>query len=164
MSKNQAGGARRPLFSAAKRMEILKQVVGKPSGFVVDLGGFAIDLVPLATADTADILAIVDRVGGLFDQTGKNGGISEGELAQVIAGQGERVQAIVRRLLRASVEVDGDEGEAVFAEWFDRLPTVAMIRALLPVILSANGLDALGKTLAARAAAATSVETAPSSP
>jgi hypothetical protein len=152
MSSTNGAGKHRPIFSAQTRLELLKQVVGKPSGVIVELGGLQIDLVAVSVADDEQVIGLAQTFGSIYDDVMSKQITSFAEIIPQIGGRYRDLKDILKRMVHDSVEVDGDEGEAAFDEWWNALPLVETMQALASATLSANRLASLGKRLAAEAA------------
>jgi hypothetical protein len=159
------GGARRPLFSAATRLDLLAQVVGQPSGVIVELGGLEINLVALPFAQDEKIIRHAQTFGAIFDEFQSGKVQTFADAAPMLVDRYHDLKALLKEMVLASVEVASDDGAAVFDEWWNALPPVQTIGKLVPAVLQANGLAALGKRMAAEAAVKLSAaKGAPSSP
>lgn len=137
-------------FSAADRNAIRKHVVGQPTGVIVTLGGFDLDLVPLTTEQAGDVFEVLDAIAPLIGSTDSKGdvAVNKDAWAEIIAKEGKRVKAIARSVLRESAVAndlidESDAGDEVFDEWFEALPFKVMLTTLFPKVVQAQGLTTL---------------------
>jgi hypothetical protein len=162
------GERRKPLFSPEKEDEIMAQVVGRPSGTVVELGGQAIDLIAIPFAKERRVIALAQSFGDLFreaktqSQAGDGAAESSTESSapfnQRVQASFDELKAYLKEVVHDSVEIAPD-GERVFEAWWGQLPMGPTMRTLLNALLQANGVGELGNALGA--AMTTMLEMAP---
>lgn len=135
---------RRALFSSVDRVQLLAQAMGKPTGEIVHIGGLDFDLVPLSTFEALDIIELVDRYGSIISQVKNGGEIDEAEIARSVHAEGGRILNMVKKILRDATYIEDETQEQLFEEWFNVIPIVESLRALIPAIWRANALKKLG--------------------
>ena len=134
--------ARRALFSAADRAKIMQLVVGKPSGTLVTIGGIEFDIVPFNTTDGMELFELSERVGELWGKA-RASALEEAEVGAAIKAEGSRVLKLMRTALEAAAFIEDDEQQALFDDWFAKLPLIESVRTLAPALIAANGINAL---------------------
>lgn len=152
-------------FTARDREIIRKHSIGKPTGVVVEVGGMEIDLVPLTTEQAGEVFAILDAFATLQKAADDKGAVESGAaaLGELVGKEGARVKRILHGILHESATA-GDliDDEAVFEEWFNRLPLLDTVKVMLPKIIEAQGLGTmLGNSLTPPSEAATAGNTNP---
>jgi hypothetical protein len=131
------------IFSPAAAMQLMAQEPGKPSGVVVHLGGFDVDLHPFTAEQGDEFFDLLARTSE-FQQAAADGKIETAEVVKLIATEGKTITKIARSLLRDSLEVkDKPEDAAAFEKWFGRLALVPLVKALIPAVIAANGFGAM---------------------
>jgi hypothetical protein len=137
---------RRALFSVSDRVALLAQAMGQPTGTIVEIGGLEFDLVPLSTFQAHELIELLEKYSVILDQFKVAGtsGIDESEILKAIHTEGGRIESLMRGILKDSVYFEDEEQEQLFAEWFNRLPLVPTLRALVPAVMKANVLKSAG--------------------
>jgi hypothetical protein len=143
---NDKRGAGKPapqVFSAADALRILAQEPGRPSGVIVHIGGYDVNLHPFTTEEGSAFFDILSRTGD-FQEKLAGGSATEVDFMRVISNEGKIVTGILKSLLSNSLAVKDAEGErAAFDAWFGRQPLVPMVKALMPAVVEANGFGAM---------------------
>lgn len=128
------------LFSPENRVALLSMNVDKPTGIVCELGGLCVDLLPLTTREGSEMFAVIKMVGAMWASLQEGKG--EITITQAIGDKGPEILGMVRDYLARCCNVqEGDEES--FQAWFDRLPLVQTLIALLPKLIAANKLGDL---------------------
>lgn len=144
--------AKKRLFSADNRARILAQVVGKPTGVKAEIGGIEIDLLPFNTEEGLAVFALLRKFADLFEDM-RAGKVTEASLARAVGAEGETILGLIRSVIKRSANVEGDEEEQLFNQWFASLELIATVKALAPKVIAANGIgELLGNGAAAQAA------------
>lgn len=137
------------IFSRADRERILSLAVGKPTGVIVEIGGFELNLVPLTPSQASGIFSLLDAFSKLDGAANENGEVvlTRTNLLQLIAKEGDRVidlaRAIVYKTAKANGLIGPEDGKQVFDEWFDDLDFFETVRTLVPAIIEASGMKSL---------------------
>lgn len=138
-------------FSPAERDQIRKQVVGKPTGVIFEVGGFELDLVPLTVEQATQVGKLVDGIGAAASGVAVDGeGNAKFDLA-MITKLVEHDVPLARALLRNILFDSAVAGELVdesiagevetFDDWFGRLPVRQTLQELIPKLLESQGLQ-----------------------
>lgn len=136
-------------FSAADREIIRKHCIGKPTGVVVELRGFTLDLVPLTTEQANEVFSILDAIAPLLKMQNADGvvDVARDHWAAIVAKEGKRVNTILRSVLHGAAVandlIDDDEGEELFDKWYKGLPLAETLRTLSPKLVEAQGLQTM---------------------
>lgn len=133
-------------FTADDRDLIRKQVIGKPTGVIADIGGFKLDLLPLTTEQAREFFKLVDFFVNLQSKADGEGNVvkSLGD----IGTEADRMEGLLKSVLRGSAIAsdlidESNGGEELFNEWFDALPFKELLTTVGPLILQAQGLGTL---------------------
>jgi hypothetical protein len=132
-------------FSAAERNLIRRSAVGKPTGVIVSVGGFDLDLVPLTVSQSSDIGEIIDALQGVAKdfKDGKLNAAPDVAMA-ALSAETKRVTGLMKSVLfetaLASDLIDeSDSGVEVFDEWFSELPMLPTLLLLFKGVVDASG-------------------------
>ena len=128
------------MFSAANRANILKLIVGKPSGVIASVGGMEFDLLPLSTSEAMGVFELINKISGLIGKGAESA--DPAVIAKLVGEDGGKVVSLARSVLcRAARFANSAEfEETIFDEWFDAQELKTYMGHLLPKIAEANGL------------------------
>jgi|GEM_PF-2717140 len=144
MDNQQRGPASpaRGIFSAANRAFLMEQAIGKPTGIIVELGGLEFNLVPLSTRDGKRVIAMAEELTETWKGIA-GGNVTQADVFATLGSKLPEVLDMVKRVLADSAGIADDDARALFEEWFEATPFVPTLKALIPKVLRANGMDAI---------------------
>lgn len=150
MSTDQSGASTAPrIFSSSDALRILAQRPGKPTGTIVHVLGFDVDLRPFATETGGMLFDLLDRTTG-FAEALQAESVPLPMLTKLVAVEGRTITAMLKELLRDSLEVGDEPAENdAFEKWFARVPLLPTLKDVLPKVLEANGISQMIRPLAA---------------
>jgi hypothetical protein len=153
MQQQNGGPASTPargLFDPANRAMLMGQVIGEPTGIIVEIAGQAIDLVPLSTRDGKKLVEMAEELFATWK--GINGGsITDADIFATLGAKLPEVLTMMKRVLQESAGVTPEQQE-IFDEWFESTRFVPTFKALVPKVLRANGLGKIADRLERAAA------------
>jgi hypothetical protein len=141
----------RSIFTAENRAKLLALAVGAPTGVVLEIGGQTVNLVALSTAQGREVLAMVRKVGALYERISSKTA-SNIEIFEALGEDGPHALEIVKDVLRKSFFVDPEDVNEpharaaqleIFEEWFEAIPIGEILTKAVPAILGANGVTNL---------------------
>ena len=123
---------------------MLAQVVGKPSGVELEIGGQTIDLIAVPVGELLSVLGLIEQLSVLAGAFGEPPALTNTDALSIVRSLGKdgaKFVALVRSVLRRSAfygDEPAAEDLALFHEWFELLDPGDLLRTALPKLVEAT--------------------------
>lgn len=134
-------------FRKEREAELLAQAVGTPTGKVLTFAGVSFDLLPFDTTTGLKVLELFPKIAVLWGQM-QAGIVRDTDLETIITGDLPWVLDLLRSSLRDAARMaDPDFDETVFDAWYGNTRFAPLVKAVIPGVLRANGMDKLADSI-----------------